>query len=349
MAQLFIESRAKGSQPIIEQTERRAVKVLENSAESGVFRFEAVVSEADFVNQNRRKYPMEVLWPAFERMQLKIEQHPGLIDHPDFFSPGSVTDAGIMWEEFWKEGNLIYGRGRIIPTEKGKALQAVIEAGVLIGFSTRGYGESEEQTEDGRTIEVMVKYDFKNDGSVDAVLNPSVRHARVRNYRKEDIDTMDEELQKAIEAKGVAENKLVEANTALEAANGKITTLEGSVADLTAQLEAANAKIAELTEKVAEIEAAEAANILTAKLNELVEGHPFAAAIIAEARELGVTVENAERLIPRLKTLVESAAARGNEQGEPRGEIRTNEDTDPTDNDGLTDEQREELAGTGLI
>lgn len=331
---------------LVVESRATKVKVLE-AAEDGSFRFEATVSEADYTNANRRRYPMEVLWPAFERMKNRLEMHPGLVDHPGFFDPASVSDVGIMWEDFWKEGNLIVGRGRIIPTAKGKDLEAAMAAGVHTGFSTRGYGDTEEQTIDGQTVNVMVAYDFAPDGSVDAVINPSVRHARIRNFRKEDLD-MDEELKQALEAKGAAEGKLAEAQAALTTATERVTTLESQNADLTAKLDIANARIAELEAAEAGAAAQRAENELTAKLNELVEGHPFAPAIIAEARELGVTVENAERLVPRLKALVEAAASQHNEGegGNPRGDLRTDEDADPkTDDEGDegTDEATMEL------
>ena len=74
--------------------ERRTVaRVLEN--EGGVFRFEAVVSQADFLNRNRRIYPEGVLFPAFERLNDRLAERPGLVDHPAF-GPSSVSDIGIL-------------------------------------------------------------------------------------------------------------------------------------------------------------------------------------------------------------------------------------------------------------
>ena len=111
MAQSYIENRIE------------RVKVLESTGD-GAFRFEAVVSEADYINQNRRMYPERVLFPAFSKVTAEIERHPGTVDHPDPYGPVSVSDLGIAWESFWFEGSQVIGRGRIIPTAKGRDLQA---------------------------------------------------------------------------------------------------------------------------------------------------------------------------------------------------------------------------------
>lgn len=162
---------------------------------------------------------------------------------------------------------------------------------------------------------------------------------------------MDEELKQALEAKGVAESKLAEAQMALTTAQEQVTALESANADLTAKLEAANARIAELEAAAAEAEAVRVENELTAKLNALVEGHRFAAAIIAEARELGVTLENAERLVPRLKALVEQAAAAHNEGegGTPRGDLSTDEDAEAPEAGEQVDENETDEATLALI
>src|SRR5579859_5209541 len=118
--------------------------VLREDIGDGVTRFDAIVAKADYVNQNSRMYPLSVLLPAFEKVNGEVERHPGAVDHPDWGSP-DTGDLGIAWEKFYAQGTDIWGTGRIIPTAKGKDLEAVMSAGVLIGFSTRGMGTGEEQ------------------------------------------------------------------------------------------------------------------------------------------------------------------------------------------------------------
>lgn len=343
---------------LIQEVFRTPVKVLEDEGATGTFRFEAVVSQADFLNQNRRVYPQEVLFPAFDAYNSANDAHmaePGLVDHP--FDSGSVSDIGIAWEKFWFEGKQVLGRGRVVLTQRGRDLKTAMEAGIPVGFSTRGYGVKEDYTaEDGRPATRMTEYELV---TVDAVLTPSVNHARVLRFTKEELEKMEQELS--------------EARAALEAALARVAELEAALAERDATIESLNATAAEaatarteLESRVAELEtiAAElnerkeaearvaAENALTAKLNELTEGHRFAPTIIAEARELGVTIESAEKIVARLTALVEAAGAAANNDVAPRGVLENEEDveaSEPTVNVTYTAEQLADLRGANLI
>lgn len=350
---------------------RAPVKVLESET-PGLFRFEAIVSEADFLNRNRRVYPEAVLFPAFENFNALIDRNlaqPGLVDHPGFLDGSSVSDIGVKWEHFWFEGKRVVGRGRIVPTQKGRDLQAAMEAGIAVGFSTRGYGDFEEfEAEDGKPARRMTEFELE---SVDAVCDPSVLHARVRHYTKEESEKMEKELERAraelaaaLEAKGASEARVAALETAvveleatvaeLEAAAAELEAAAAEAAELRRRLEASEARVVELEGKLAEVETQAAENALTAKLNELVEGHRFAATIIAEARELGVTLENAEKVVARLKALTEAAATASAEGASvaPKGDTSTEEDVEQPAESGqreLSAEQVEDLFAAGLI
>jgi hypothetical protein len=344
------------SRQLLSEERRAPVKVLESDAQ-GVFRFEAVVSEADHLNQNRRVYPEAILFPAFQAYNNALiagYADPGLVDHPGIFDGGpSVSDIGIKWENFRTEGKLVIGVGVVVPTRAGLDMQQVMLAGVPVGFSTRGYGEQEEITaEDGKPANRMTAYELE---TVDAVVSPSVKHARVRSYRQEETEQMEKEL--------------LEAKAALEAAQARIAGLEGitverdellaKLEEANSALEAAQARIAELETAAAELEtlkadaeALRAENELTAKLNELTEGHRFAPTIISEARELGVTLENVEKVVARLMPLVEAAGSKANEGGEPRGDVShtgEEEDSEPSVSVKYTAEQLADLRGAHFI
>jgi outer membrane murein-binding lipoprotein Lpp len=339
--------------PFIEQRVSLA-KVVEQQ-DDGTLVFEAVVSETDYVNENRRIYPLEVLWPAFERLKLRLENHPGAVDHPDYVAPVSVDDLGIFWLDFWREGNLIVGRGRIIPTVKGNNLRAVIEAGVSVGFSTRGYGEAEEETRNGRTVSVMRKFDFEPDGSIDAVVRPSVRHARTRTYRKEsedlDIETLTAERDEL-------RQKLEAAEAAAQAAHEKATAAEGRAAQAESKLTEADERLTALENEALTLRLEAAKVALENKITGLIGEHRFAATIrgeLAELRTAGVvvTAENAEAIVGRLKNLVESSAT-ASAEGAPRGVLANDEDSPaetPNSQPGsgfLTEEQQADLRAMGL-
>lgn len=315
--------------------------ILENTEGSSGVRFEAVVSEADYINGNRRMYPQRVLFPAFEAINGRLELHPGSVDHPDPYEPPSYTDMGIAWESFRFEGSQVVGTGKTIQTQKGRDLEAVIQAGIAVGFSTRGRGASEEETIDGRTVAVLTEYELV---AVDAVVDPSVGHARIRSFTKESLDLMEKELE--------------ETKAALEAANARIAELEGQLAEVSAAKETAEAQVAAdaesravLEARVSELEAeivSHAGDALEAKLVALTSGHRFAAAIIAEAKKLSATLETAENVVAILTPLIEGAASAANEDlGSPRGDTSTTEDSEVAD--GYTDEEREELKLAKLL
>jgi Prohead core protein serine protease len=335
------------------------MKVRTAESIDGVLWFEAVVSEAGHLNRNRRVYPDYTIFPAFERYNDELAAglgQPGLVDHPNIFSGTSVSSIGVAWEKFWFEDKLIIGRGRVVPTSKGRDLEAAMQAGIPVGFSTRGYGDKEEfNADDGKPAWRMLP-GFELE-TVDAVVDPSVYHARVRKFSKEDLDRMEEQL-KELEAKLAAaealvaelQGKLSEAETARDAAVSAPEAASGeheaALGELQGRLDAAEARVAEL-EKF-EVESA-----LTAKLSELTEGHPFAATIVNEARELGVTVESAEKVVARLKSLVEAAAAAANSvEATPRGDLSTEEDVEPAKTDDkpkYSKEQLDELLSAGLM
>ncbi len=335
------------------------MKVRSTESINGVLWFEAVVSEADHLNRNRRLYPQYVLFPAFERYNDELRSElgqPGLVDHPDFLTGMSISSIGVRWEKFWFEGKLVIGRGFVVPTTKGRDLDAVMQAGIAVGFSTRGYGDKEEfVADDGKPAWRMLP-GFELE-TVDAVVDPSVYHARLRNYRKEDLDKMEERIAELEARIAELEGQLAEASTAREgaeaereAARSELETArsehEAALTDVQGRLDTAEARLAELAEVEAEAS-------LTAKLNELTEGHTFAATIISEARELGVTIENAEKVVARLKGLVEAAAGRANEtEAAPRGDLETDEDRQtPPQNDApnYTKEQLDQLLSSGLM
>lgn len=292
--------------------------VLEDKGD-GIFRFEAIVSEADFINRNARLYPMEVIWPAFEKANADLPQFPGTVDHPDPWGPVSVSDLGIMWEKFWMEPGekLIRGRGKIIETTKGLNLKAAMRAGVAVGFSTRARAKMEEVKEDGKAP--FFKVTEMSAPYVDAVTDPSVGHARV-------TATKEEAMEKELEALAEQHTKALEAlqaehTTAVEAVEARAAAAETALAE-------ARAEIERLTGELDTFKAEAAATAFEAKLVTLTKDDRFAATIVrkvSELKEKGIDVntENVETYVEMLRSLVNNTAAAANEstEGEPRGTV----------------------------
>lgn len=330
---------------VVEQRLEQAT-VVENVEEGGRRRlvFEAIVSEMDYVNKNGRMYPADVLWPLFEQVNADISAYPGEVDHPLDPHRQSFSNNGIRWHSFWREGNYVKGRGEVIWTARGTDLAANLEAGVKVGFSTRTWAGFEEVEMEGRTVRVAREADPPY---VDAVVKPSVNHARVTvvSREEEENNLMEKELQAALEAKGAAEGKLTDAAEARQAAEQRATTAEQRVTTLESEIEQLKADLKSAQDKLAEIAATEAEGALSGKLNSLTEGHRFAATIVTEARKLGVTLENAEVVVSTLKALVEAAATP--DEGTPRGDVSTREDENENTPE-VSAEQEQELRLAGL-
>ena len=229
-----------------------------------------------------------------------------------------------------------------------------MEAGIAVGFSTRGFGEQEEfVAADGKPANRMMAYDLE---TVDAVVSPSVKHARVRNFTKEETETMEEELREAKAALEAALARIAELESAETVPASENAAVVAERDELKTTLEAAQAQVAELEAAAAELttlkaEAAKTAaeNDLTAKLNELTEGHRFAPTIVTKARELGVSLETVERVVETLKGLVEAAGAAANEQVPPRGDLSSDEDAEATVTVKYTAEQLKDLREGNLM
>ncbi len=321
---------------------------------NGTLRFEAIVSEADFLNRNRRVYPEHVLFPAFEQYNAQIADgtaQPGLVDHPERGGNPSLLASGVKWERFHFEGKLVIGTGTVIMTHAGKDLAAVMKAGVSVPFSTRGYGEQIEiEGPDGRPARQMLAgYELE---TVDAVADASVKHARLRRISQEDTDQMEKELEELKAALAEANTKLAAYESAATNHTSTVEGLNGTVAALTTENAALVAKVAELEAKLAEVQASAGENALTVHLHKLTEGHRFAATIIKESLEMGVTLASADKVVARVKILVEAAGAAANDTSKPRGDTSTSEDTDEVETDGepqLTAEKLLDLRQGNLL
>ena len=277
--------------------------------------FRALVAEADFVNANGRRYPYSILKEAFDMTNASLASYPGNVGHPDMWDDGDEFDSmGINWKEaFVFEGTKVYGKGQIIRTPKGAALEAVMRSGVAVGFSTRTDAKFEYMEEGGRRIAVINEM---TPPYVDAVKRPSVMHTGVMSMESQKGDfNMDpqlvmEELKKLYTAQIDDLNKrLSESRIENSEGQGNLKVLTESFKTL----EEAHTSLLKESEKLklelSEFRKLNESAILDAKLGALTLDHRFAKAIIAEAKNAGVTLETAEKMIPAMTRLVESQAA----------------------------------------
>ena len=178
---------------LLEQTE---------TADGGPRRIRGVGAFADRVNQNRRIYPADVLREAVRMAQAKLTRSLGngyLLGEADHPSYGTrVLETVVKWEAiaFNETTAAVELEGRIIPTDAGRNVTTMMEAGVFPGLSLRGYGESQYDTE--KEIETVTRLELTG---FDLVFEPSFEEAGVTVFENRQDKTPQGQEQEEMEPK----------------------------------------------------------------------------------------------------------------------------------------------------
>lgn len=128
----------------------------------------------DKATENKRRYPGKLLMREFKKLRAAMEDRRlyGELDHPqDARTMLSRVSHIITSLEITPEG-IVVGEAEVLPTERGKILEALLRAGCKVGVSSRGFG-STKVTESG---EEEVQEDF-NLVSYDVVADPAASTA----------------------------------------------------------------------------------------------------------------------------------------------------------------------------
>lgn len=145
----------------LEQSENAATK-------KKVLKIQGIATRADIINAEGVVYPLPVWEKNLQSMNelATAGKFLGKLEHPD--QEQGLVDTAIKFNKFWLQGSDVYFDADVVPTEPyGKNLQALIEAGVQIDMSTRGYGRVEPGTWRGQSVK-LIQDDFVCIG-VDAV------------------------------------------------------------------------------------------------------------------------------------------------------------------------------------
>jgi len=193
-------------------------------------RIKAVGVTADVVNGNSRRYPADVLRAAVEELKGHLHESAGQgrfvpvlgeAEHPADKTTRrpNLLETVVKWEAVDFDGAHVLLEGAILPTSKGRDIQALMESGVMPGVSQRGYGESRIEKEDGKRIEVVESLTITG---YDLVMEPSDPDATVTMFEsQQEEDEMDpEEIRKFIAAnpqlfEGMVKGKVDEAVKAM--------------------------------------------------------------------------------------------------------------------------------------
>lgn len=164
---------------------------------SGPTRIAGVAAQADTVNGNGRVYPRYILEREIARISdnLDSSDHVGMVDHPSWSEGESISSIGLKFTKLFLDGNDVRFEAEIIPTQRGKDLEAVVRAGVRVGISSRGEGDEKIENFNGQRVKV-IQDDFTL-WSYDAVVTPAVANARIMQYESQKRAT--EELERVLD------------------------------------------------------------------------------------------------------------------------------------------------------
>ncbi len=130
---------------------------------------------AEDVNRNKRYYPKDELTREVDRYMkemVKENRSMGELNHPTT-AEVDLERACHMVTDIWSEGNVYYGKSKVLSTPCGLIVKSLINDGVKVGMSSRALGQlTEEKNGVNRVSDMRLV-------AVDCVSDPSCPKAFV--------------------------------------------------------------------------------------------------------------------------------------------------------------------------
>jgi hypothetical protein len=148
-----------------------------NSKDSKNFFIKGPYMMAEGVNRNKRIYPLEEMQreiKRYENLMVKTGRAMGELNHPTT-ADVDLERACHLVTEMSQDGNVFYGKSKVLSTPTGLIVRSLINDGVRVGMSSRALGQL--IPESGNEGVNRVK-DFKL-VAIDCVADPSFPKAFV--------------------------------------------------------------------------------------------------------------------------------------------------------------------------
>jgi regulator of replication initiation timing len=227
-----------------EERVQSALALQEASEAGAARRVRAVGLTAGVINANKRRYSLPVLQAAVAELSSHLHESAGQgrlvatgeAEHPrDKGGRPSLLETVVKWEQATIHEGQVLLEGVILPTAKGRDILTLIEHGVPVGVSMRGYGQAKPMAESVQEVTALTITGF------DLVAEPSDPFARLTESKEQVEDTMDEQeklqLELAESKRALAEQ--AQALTEAKRAQDELVALKASQAVETAITEAA--------------------------------------------------------------------------------------------------------------
>jgi len=245
------------------ETTEQALTVTEATQAGGGRKVKAIGITADVVNANGRRYPRRILAEAVAKLNGHLHESNGqgnLIatgeaEHPsDKGQRANILETVVKWQAASLDApGRVLLEGVILPTAKGRDVQVLVENGVPIGVSMRGYGTSRAIQLDGESVQEVTELTIKG---FDLVAQPSDPNGAIVEAQQDEgtpvqeTTTVTEEEKKALEeSQRKLQAELEESKKAFAAQAAQLEEAQKAQAELTArkQAEAVETAIVEST------------------------------------------------------------------------------------------------------
>lgn len=165
---LLIETNYDKSNTLVQES------VDSNTGEKSYY-IQGIFMQADVVNGNRRLYPKDVLFESLKPLKEEIKKNTlmGELNHPDE-NPDKINPdrACIKITELKEDGSNVMGKAKVMKSVPcGALVHGLLSEGVVIGVSSRGFGDVEKKN---GYVEVLKPLVMR---TIDVVTNPSAPEA----------------------------------------------------------------------------------------------------------------------------------------------------------------------------
>jgi len=158
--------------------------VEQSIKENKPLRVSGIIQRADVKNHNGRIYEQEILEREIKKYidgPVKEKRALGELDHPDS-SVINLNNVSHNIVEVTMNGGDVHGVIEILTTPSGNILKELLQAGILLGISSRGLGSVRELDEGTVAVEddfELICWDF--------VSNPSTHGAFMKPIQSEGV------------------------------------------------------------------------------------------------------------------------------------------------------------------
>jgi len=134
------------------------------------FKLKGIFQKSDTPNGNKRVYPRPVLEGAVESVSSIVNEGRmlGELDHPDDAKIHLDKVSHKVTKLYMNTDGTVIGEAEVLNTPAGKILESLLQSGVKLGISSRGFGSTKEASNGLHEVQKdykLVTFDIVSDPS----------------------------------------------------------------------------------------------------------------------------------------------------------------------------------------